>query len=282
MSAKPLPELKSTAHLMLLDPGLYCVSHAADTPMPDPQTGLPAVRLSLAPAPGPFGGRVMICGFNGEGWLAGRDDATLVRVMGGPAQVLVTIYQVASGSADAPKLQVLRLSEPPTAAAPAAPMTSEVLAHFYGRGDVAGSFGDWVGERGSRRWIEGFALRPPAGIMPEDEIEYQAVHGRDWLSPWAEGGQFCGSRGMSLPILGLRVRLRGAAQGQHGLSLSATFVDGSEVGPIPDGGVCEAPSLAALEAFQISLTPKRPVTVPVKGPKRQPVTVPVKRKRGAK
>ena len=266
--ARPVPDLTSTAHLLLLDAGLFCVSHAPDTPMPDPVSGLPAVRLSLAPSPGPFGGRVAISGFS-DGWLAGRDDAALVRVLGGPAQVLVTIYQAASGGVTAPKLQVLRLSEPGRAAEPAASMAAEVLAHFYGRGDVAGSFGDWVGERGSRRWIEGFALTPPAPVAAED-IEYQAVLGRGWMSPWVEGGQFCGSRAMSLPILGLRVRLRGKAAAGYGLSLSATFVDGSAAGPITDGGTCEAPSLAALEAFQLSLT----VT--------QAVAVPVKRRRGAK
>lgn len=269
MDSKPLPDLKSTAHLMLLDAGLFCVSHAADTPTPDPASGLPAVRLSLAPSPGPFGGRVIICGFSGEGWLGGRDDAALIKVVGGPAQVLVTIYQAASGAAEAPKLQVLRLSEPARAPAPETMAPVEVLAHFYGRGDVAGSFGDWVGERGSRRWVEGFALKPPAEVAAED-IEYQAVLGRGWMSPWSEGGQFCGSRGMSLPILGLRVRLRGAAAKAHGLSLSATFVDGSEVGPITDGGICETPSLAALEAFQLALT------VP------KTVASAAKRKRGAK
>ena len=60
-----------------------------------------------------------------------------------------------------------------------------------------------AGSRGSR-------LRPVGGI-PADDIEYQAVLGRGWMSPWVEGGQFCGSRGMALPILGLRVRLRGAS-----------------------------------------------------------------------
>jgi hypothetical protein len=154
----------------------------------------------------------------------------------------------------------------------------EVLAHIYGRGDVAGSFGEWIGERGSRRWIEGFALNPLLAVSAA-ELEYQAVLGRDWMSPWAEGGQFCGSRGMSLPILGLRVRLRGAPAQTHGLSLSATFVDGSEIGPITDGGVCQAPSLAALEAFVVALTPPRTVEAPAKAPR---AVAPGRRKREAK
>ena len=112
-----------------------------------------------------------------------------------------------------------------------------------------------MGEPGSKRWVEGFALAP-AGLTPSD-IEYQAVLGRGWLSPWAEGGQFCGSRGMSLPILGLRVRLRGAAAEGASLLVSATFMDGTRVGPVADGGAVEAESLAPLEAFQITLQRSR-------------------------
>ena len=62
---------------------------------------------------------------------------------------------------------------------------------------------------------------------------------------------------MSLPILGLRVRLRGAAAKTHRLSVSASFVDGTEIGPVSDGEACEAPSLSPLEAFQVMLEPLR-------------------------
>jgi hypothetical protein len=126
----------------------------------------------------------------------------------------------------------------------------EVAAHIQLQGDMFGRLGDWIGEAGSQRWIEGFALAPRGDIHP-DEIEYQAVLGRGWLSPWAEGGQFCGSRGMALPILGLRVRLRGAALATHSIEVSASFTDGTAVGPVGAGEPCEAASLAPLEAFQV-------------------------------
>ena len=180
--------------------------------------------------------------------------------------MLVTVYQSADGAHDAPKLQVIRLSDqpaPPEAEAPAPieepspvqPVTSqpiEVAAHIYGRGDVGGRLGEWMGEPGSKRWIEGFGLAPSSGVGAAD-IEYQAVLGRGWLSPWAEGGQFCGSRGMSLPILGLRVRLRGEAASAYAAVVSASFVDGTRVGPVSDGSAVEAPSLSPLEAFQVTL-----------------------------
>ena len=173
----------------------------------------------------------------------------------------------------APRLQVLRLSGEPTDAgrsAPAArrrgapvaapeagnlPANPEVMAHIQRMGDVGCKLGEWLGIKGSRQWVEGFGMAPVNGIAPED-IEYQAVLGRNWLSPWVEGGKFCGSRGMALPLLGLKVRLKGAAAKAFECSYSATFVDGSAVGPVSGGETCEAESLAALEAFQIVIHPR--------------------------
>ena len=261
----PITELKVTAHLMAMEDGLYCVYNTPGAAPPDGRTGLPGVRITAAPGHGVYSGQVGISGFNGDGWLGGDAGAVLVRISGGTAQVLVTVYQAAEGGQDAPKLQVIRLSDQAAPVAAAAPEPEpepvaaeapaeqplEVAAHIYGRGDVAGRLGEWMGEPGSKRWVEGFGLAP-AGLTPSD-IEYQAVLGRGWLSPWAEGGQFCGSRGMSLPILGLRVRLRGAAAEGGSLLVSATFVDGTRVGPVADGGAVEAASLSPLEAFQITL-----------------------------
>jgi hypothetical protein len=82
------------------------------------------------------------------------------------------------------------------------------------------------------------------------------VLGRGWLSPWVEGGQLCGSRGMALPILGLRVRLRGEAAETFDCEYSATFTDGSSVGPMAAGETCEAESFAPIEAFQFTVRPR--------------------------
>jgi hypothetical protein len=116
-------------------------------------------------------------------------------------------------------------------------------------------------------WIEGFSLTPRDGVKPTD-LEYQAVLGRGWLSPWIEGGKFCGSRGMALPLLGLKVRLKGAAAKTHECSYSASFVDGSAVGPVPAGEACEAESLAALEAFQVVIRRRGAAAASGDGPAR--------------
>jgi hypothetical protein len=256
---------------MTLDPGLYCIvqnpSRAAEA-----ASGLPGVRLSLPPGPLGRPEAVTIRGFREDGWLHGAGDAALVKVTGGPAQVLVTIYQSPNAdAAAAPSLTVTRLLEPagqqaapaPTEVpAQAVPRVVDLLAHVQGQGDVGGRLGAWIGERGSKRWVEGFAIAPASGI-PADDIEYQAVLGRGWTSPWVEGGQFCGSRGMALPILGLRVRLRGASASTHECLYAATFVDGTSVGPVPGGEACEAESLAPVEAFTITIRPRMKAEPPV-------------------
>jgi hypothetical protein len=288
-ASKGVVELKVSGHLMTFDAGIYCIFNPPGSPTPDAATGLPGVRVSLPPGPASHPEAVTISTFREDGWLGGWNGAALVRVARGPAQVLVTIYQLPNHVGDAPKLQILRLLEghqlpgqatrgraaapvaeapaPALAAAAVAPAAaqsspaggtatdtadSEIVAHVQTRGDVTARLVDWIGTPGSKHWIEGFALSPKQPVGPDD-IEYQAVLGRGWLSPWAEGGQFCGSRGMSLPILGLRVRLRGEAAERYDCAVAATFVDGTEIGPLDNGEPCQAESLAPLEAFRIEL-----------------------------
>ncbi len=262
-------ELRVTAHLMTLEAGLYCLFPAPGSPEPDPRTGLPGVRVT--PTPG-LAGRpeaVSISTFREDGWLNGT--AALVRVTDGVAQILVSIYQNPRQGPDAaPRLQVLRLNKEPNGAAgpaqeaaapeaavaPAQPAAEpDVMAHVQRVGDVGGMLGDRIGAQGSKNWIEGFGIAPKGALKPED-IEYQGVLGRNWLSPWVEGGKYCGSRGMALPLLGFKVRLKGEAAGRFDCVYSATFIDGTEVGPVHTGETCEAESLAPLESFQIEVRPR--------------------------
>lgn len=253
-----ISELRVSGHLMTLDSGLFCVLQAPGSAPPDNETGLPGVRVSLPPGAAGRAEAVSISTFRDDGWLEGT--AALVRVSQGPAQVLVTVYQSPrQGPESAPRLQVLRLngepaSAPAQGAAPAQAQAAEpeVVAHVQRTGDVGGRIGDWIGTRGSKMWIEGFSVAPQDGIAADD-IEYQAVLGRGWLSPWVEGGKFCGSRGMALPLLGLKVRLKGAAARNWDVSYEATFTDGSTAGPSGADEACEAESLAAMEAFRIEL-----------------------------
>lgn len=268
-------QLKVHASLMTFDAGLYCVflppEYAAQS-----INGYPAV--TVAQAPNMPNGIVTIKTFDDDGIISSSHGtgagAALVRVARGPAQVMVTTYQAPDSSLPAPGIQVARLSgEPVAASAPVAPAPvatadpaaaspnaseakPELAAHIQRRGDVLARIGEWMGEPGSQNWIEGFGIAPQSLVAPED-IEYQAVLGKGWLSPWAEAGQYCGSRGMALPILGLCVRLKNGAEEKYDLSISATFTDGTRIGPLSDGATLEADSLAPLEAFQIEILPRK-------------------------
>ena len=276
-------ELKVSAHLMTLETGLFCVFQSPGSPASDPATGLPGVRIT--PPPG-LAGRpeaVSISTFREDGWLNGT--AALVRVTDGSAQILVTIYQHKDLDA-APRLQVLRLNGEPDAGSAAEPdavrvaatapapkpdqpakpdqaANPDIMAHIQRMGDVGCSLGEWLGVKGSGQWVEGFGMAPLDGLAAED-LEYQAVLGRNWLSPWVAAGKFCGSRGMALPLLGLKVRVKGAAAATLDCTYSATFVDGSAVGPVRNGETCESESLAALESFQISIRPRGGKSAPEK------------------
>lgn len=279
--AGSIQELKVSAHLMTLDAGLFCVVNEPNPNAATSPDGLPGVRIS--PPPG-HADAVEITGFRKDGWLSATGDAALVRVPKGPAQILVTVYQMAGMPDAAPRLQVMRLgaqqaaaqqtggqaapsaakapaSQKAPQAAPAAqpdakPQVMDVLAHIQTRGDVGAKFGDWLGEPGSGHWIEGIAVAAPEGVVPED-LSYQAVLGRGWLSPWVDAGEYCGSRGMALPLLGLRVRLQGKAAEKYMLTCEASFVDGTTSGPVGSDETCQSESLAALEAVRLTLAPRR-------------------------
>jgi len=258
-SSDVVQELKVTGHLMALPVGLFCIVNE-NTGASLKNGGLPGVRIS----PPPLGAQnVEITGFRPDGWLSADGDAALVRIRRAPAQVLVTVYQLPNQPDSAPKLQVRQLlggspaaAEQPQPAPPVAPQDRmDVLAHIQTRGDVGAKFGTWLGEKGSKNWIEGFAIAAPEGVDPAD-ISYQAVLGRGWLSPWVESGQYCGSRGMALPLLGLRVRIQGKAEEQFDISCTASFVEGGVVGPVGSDETCESDTLGPLEAVLITLTPK--------------------------
>ncbi|GAN67879.1 hypothetical protein [Acetobacter orleanensis] len=272
-----ISDLKVSGHLMTLQTGLFCVFHAPGQ-QPPTSVGLPGVRISQPPVRDE--GNISIVTFDEDGWLGGQNGAALIRVQQGPAQVLVTVYQELGSPHDAPRLQVVQLSHnanagpvaQPMAATPAvqapaqakapvqntpvevesSPYAAEIGAHIQRRGDVMSRVGEWMGEPGSHAWIEGFGIAPTE-MIGADDIEYQAVLGKGWLSPWVEGGKYCGSRGMALPILGLCIRLKGKAASKFICRVTATFTDGTRVGPVDTGEPIETASLAPLEAFLVEI-----------------------------
>jgi hypothetical protein len=67
-------------------------------------------------------------------------------------------------------------------------------------------------------------------------------------------------------LLGIKLRLKGAAARQWECSYEATFTDGSKVGPVSADETCEAESLASLEAFRIELRRRNIQAAPAQEP----------------
>jgi hypothetical protein len=142
------------------------------------------------------------------------------------------------------------------------------MAHIERTGDIAVPGGAWAGQPGRSGALEGFAITPSGGVRPED-IEYQAILGSDWTTPWLAGGEFCGSRGLSLPLLGVRIRLRGEAAKSHQCAYWGSFAGAGEIGPALDGAVC-AKGGATMESLRVVLSRRAATPQPSATPPRPP------------
>jgi hypothetical protein len=265
--------LATTVQYLVFEPGLYALD--LNTPRPastDIGLFLPAIRLDTAPPTPSRPGRACVVGPTREGWIWRGDDAVFVLVAGGQAGMLLTIYRANDGMA-APEIRFRTVhpllgqslpSPPPPGPPPvqasgrrapsaagtvdAAAVPLRVLAHVSGVGDVRRRQGQWLGVAGSGKTIEGFAVEPEALLDPK-AVEYQAILGNNWSTPWFAGGEYCGSRGLLLPLLGFRVRLAQAAADYECLYWGQ-FIGGQTTGPHHDGEACQAGD-APLEAIQV-------------------------------
>jgi hypothetical protein len=279
--------IEASVQILNFDPGLYRMSFASQRGGPaDPDAGFPWAKLEAPPGARPGQSTIAVQGENG--WLSRTGDSALVQVVGGCAPLLLTIYQVA-GALPPPEFTVQRLDvqavatlhhEPPLAeAAPsaeaparatdaavplamsppwvpsraAADVTALIkgVAHVQGHDVTSGAEG-WIGVPGGAMPLEGFSLTLAGPSVAG--LEYCATLGPDWSTPWVRDGEFCGSRGLALPLLGLTARLVGSGAQELSLRCYARFVGGAEIGPVPGGDLCAAPDGVPIEAFRIIVT----------------------------
>ncbi len=127
----------------------------------------------------------------------------------------------------------------------------ELGAHIQGVGDVWGWPGEWVGEIGSGRAIESIAVVPTG--VPSEAITCQTVLDDGSLSDITGFGAFCGTRGRNMPLRGFALQLRSKWQRSLECQYSGYFSDGTTVGPMRTGEMCQSASGAVLEAFHVKL-----------------------------
>jgi hypothetical protein len=244
-----------TAQLLNIEPGLYTVEVLAPRAFRG-ASGMIVPCIRLDPIYDSGDARAFVSTLADSAFIQPGNHVTYLRVEGSNASVLLTIYKL-TGGMEAPELRISLVQpgrEDTSATTAFAAQASEMLtllAHVARAGDVAVGGGVWAGRLGGGVAIEGFAVTPGGAIKPDD-IEYQAILGSDWATPWHSAGDFCGSRGLSLPILGARVRLRGEAAKSYSVNYWGNFIGVGEIGPIADGAVCAAAG-APLEAFRVVL-----------------------------
>jgi hypothetical protein len=256
--------LEATAQLLTFAPGLYAVDFLVPrSATTDSGLRLPCARLEPVPPAPNATGRCFVSVMAEGGWLSGADQPSFVRAVGGTAGVLLTIYTV-SGEIAPPEIRIRRVQADATNGAPslvasgptkppAVPAVMQIV-HVQGVGDVQAPGDQWAGRPGSGRQIEGFAVMPDGVVMRPEDIEYQAIMGDQWNTPWVRGGGFCGSRGMGLPLLGFRVRLLGALAETFSCCYLGSFCNKGVSGPVRAGAGCESDG-AVLEALRIVIAP---------------------------
>ena len=243
------------AHTLLLRKGTYCIYVVAVTSgLTDAQ--LPGLGVSAAP--GEQDNTLELARLSGEPWLRRVGDALLLRVHAPQIRLLLTSYNTARAvGATPPKIEIQRLDTPPqVAAAVAAPVenrAADVIVHVRNRGDIRGQFGSWVGDLEGSRWIEGFTIAPPTTVEVPD-LQYQAVLGKGWTSPWVAAGEYCGTRGLQIPIQGLRLRIGDDGRKEASvLAVSLRYADGSMQEALPVGALCALDPLQPVIALRVDI-----------------------------
>jgi hypothetical protein len=283
--------LMATVETVSFEPGLYAVTIVAvRTPAADLGLTLPCIRIETLPPTAARPGRATVVDARDTGWLCQSEEPAYILVIGGSASTILTIYRARDGG-PAPEIHITHIptvaGKPAVAAAfgdSAVPpieggeVALGVFAHISDAGDVTEPVEGWIGRVGSGLPLEGFTLTPAAPLRPED-IEYQAILGASWCTPWFRGGKYCGSRGMELPLLGFRVRLSNP-DSAYECVYAGRFIGGAASGPHRNGEACQAGE-APLEAIQIRIR-RRQATPPTQTapPNTQPKPAAPPRKRG--
>jgi hypothetical protein len=154
----------------------------------------------------------------------------------------------------APRFAATTTSEDPT----------EVLfvAHLSRRGDIAVGPNVWAAGPQAPARIEGLEMRPlpTAGVEPEIQV-LSAGRGASW-SNWIRPGDFAGSRGRNLPLVGLRLRLTGGEAHRYIVNADALFLGSAIMSS--RGREIEFVSVAGrdpLVGFRFEICPERRVTL---------------------
>jgi GT2 family glycosyltransferase len=293
--------LSASVQVLPLQTGLYLFSVKATSSGPantDGQLSLPAMHVGLGP--GVRSDQVeFIAGPSTHGaWLFSAGDLLVTKVNGSGATLILTSVRAPGG--EVLSIKVERLDErseatTPTATAPPVapskipspahngagtspskepgksvfssaagdlPLPVQIGAHIRERGDMNFANVPWAGRVAPGLWIESFSVRPLDRFTAAD-IEYKALTGSGFETPWLSDNKMCGTKGMATPLVGFAIRMKPSpAAAAFDCEYSGYFQSGMTIGPLRNGAPCRS-SVAndSLEGIQLRLVKRAPTPV---------------------
>jgi hypothetical protein len=162
------------------------------------------------------------------------------------------------------------------------PLPLQIGAHIRSRGDMNFADVPWAGRVAPGLWIESFSVRPLQGFSAQD-IEYKGLTGSGFETPWLSDDKMCGTKGMSVPLVGFAVRLKpSAAAAAYDCEYSGYFQSRVTVGPLRNGAPCRSTvANDPLEGIQVRLVRRGLFQSPAAARSEKSSPQPVKPRRAA-
>ncbi len=281
--------LSSSVQVLPLSAGLYLFSvkaSGATVSNAENPSSLPAMHVGLGPGVPSQHVEFMEGPSTHGAWLFAATDLLVAKIHASGATLMLTSVRAAGGEALSIKVERLnaraadamtrstdpaRTGEAPRDAAleraPALlssdrtlfgptgdrPLAVRICAHIRSRGDMTFDDVPWAGRLGTGLWIESFTVRPFDPLSAAD-IEYKALTGSGFETPWLSDDKVCGTKGMAVPLVGFALRLKANAAAEYDCEYSGYFQSGVTVGPLLNGAPCRSTvANDPLEGIQIRL-----------------------------
>jgi GT2 family glycosyltransferase len=274
--------LAASLQVLPLMAGLYLFSVKPSNAAPPVSGGrlrLPAMHVGVGPGVPPDQVEFMAGPMTHGAWLIAPADLLVVKVNGTGAALMLNSVRAPDGATLSIKVERLNgrvetASSPAPASATAIataqaaaepsvatftggdrelPLAVHIAAHIRSRGDMNFTAVPWAGRVAPGLWIESFAVRPLERFEAKD-LEYKALTGSGFETPWLSDGTACGTQGMGVPLVGFALRFKGSAASGYDCEYSGYFQSGVTVGPLRNGSPCRSTvANDPLEGIQVRL-----------------------------
>ncbi|HUZ72340.1 MAG TPA: glycosyltransferase [Stellaceae bacterium] len=273
------PAITGSVEVVTLQKGLYHFSVRAGSPQQVTGAGnliVPAVHVGVGPGLAQDAVKIVPRTRANGPWLFAAGNSIMVKVSAAAASLVLTSVRGSGGQAlvievervdgrGAAKVPLESAAAPQVPEARRAGLPLRILAHVRNRGDMNFADTDWAGRVGTGLWLEAFAVTPLEAVAAAD-VEYKGLTATGIETPWISNGLACGTRGMSVPLMGFAVRLKPPAGAAYDCEYSGYFQSGTTVGPLRNGAPCRSSRPNdPLEGIQLRLVPRRTPAVAVKG-----------------